>query len=40
LDFQDWCQVASLVETDKHKTEEGAIEIRKIKTRMNIGRKF
>ncbi len=39
LDFQDWCLIASLVEAGKHKTEEGTGEIRKIKARMNTGRK-
>jgi len=40
LDFQDWCLVAEKVVAGVHKTPEGLSEIRKIKNRMNSGRKF
>jgi len=40
LDFQDGCLVAEKVVAGVHKTPEGLSEIRKIKNRMNSGRKF
>jgi hypothetical protein len=40
LDFQDFCYVASLIETGKHLTEEGKMKINKIKDQMNKGRKI
>jgi hypothetical protein len=37
-DFNDWCQVAKLIETKAHLTEAGLEEILNIKSGMNKGR--
>ena len=39
-DFDDWCKVAEMMKDKKHLTKEGLEQIRKIKSRMNTGRKF
>lgn len=39
LDFEDWCLVVQKVEVGIHRTPESALEICKIKGRMNTGRK-
>nr|YP_009574379.1 hypothetical protein [Arthrobotrys musiformis]QBM31497.1 hypothetical protein [Arthrobotrys musiformis]QBM31647.1 hypothetical protein [Arthrobotrys musiformis] len=38
-DFQDWCKCADLIKAKRHLTEEGLEETRKLKARMNKGRK-
>ena len=40
LDYLDWCKVAELMQNKVHLTKEGIDEIKKIKSRMNTGRKF
>ena len=40
LDFADWCKVAELMQNKVHLTKEGIDEIKKIKSRMNTGRKI
>ena len=40
LDFNDFKKVAELIENKEHLTTEGLDQIRKIKTSMNLGRKF
>jgi len=40
LDFNDLKKVAELIENKEHLTTEGLDQIRKIKTSMNLGRKF
>ena len=37
-DFDDWCRVAELMKEKKHLTQEGLVQIRKIKASMNKGR--
>jgi|SRR6185369_2487739 hypothetical protein len=37
-DFYDWCRVAELMKENKHLTQEGIDEIKKIKAGMNRGR--
>ena len=39
-DFEDWCKVAELMKEKKHLTEEGLEQIKKIKAKMNKGRKL
>ena len=39
LDFADWCEVAEMMKDKKHLTAEGLDKIKKIKARMNTGRK-
>ena len=39
-DFADWCLVAEMMNEKKHLTKEGLHLIRKIKARMNTGRKI
>ena len=40
LDFDDWCEVAEMMKKKEHLTSEGLEKIKKIKARMNTGRKF
>ena len=40
LDFNDFCKIAEMIKYKKHLTKEGLEEIKKIKSRMNTGRKF
>jgi len=40
LDYLDFCRVAELMQNKVHLTQEGIDEIKKIKSRMNTGRKF
>jgi hypothetical protein len=40
LDYLDWCKVAKLMNDERHFTVEGLELIRKIKSKMNTGRKF
>lgn len=39
LDFADWCEVAEMIKDKKHLSAEGLDKIKKIKARMNTGRK-
>ena len=39
LDYLDWCKIANLMISGKHKTVEGFEEIRRIEYGMNKGRK-
>ena len=39
LDFADWCEVAEMMKDKKHLIAEGLEKIKKIKARMNTGRK-
>ena len=38
LDYLDFCKIAKLMNAKAHLTEEGLVEIRKIKAKMNTGR--
>ena len=38
LDFNDWCEVAALIENKSHLTEDGLQRIRDIKAGMNLAR--
>ena len=40
LDFNDFGKIAEMIKDKKHLTKEGLEEIKKIKSRMNTGRKF
>lgn len=39
LDFKDWCEIAEIVKSGEHLTSAGLSIIKKVRSRMNKGRK-